>query len=118
MARHSCAAQLCAAAVVAASLLKPQSSMISAHKLVNCARDESVNPQPCMLTFCSADAQEEGLRLGEALALVRKARTGACPNAGFMRQLSALAHACERARGGEHGGALSARRPGGVRDIC
>lgn len=78
-----------------------------------------------MLALCSGNlepappsAQEEGLRLGEALALVRKARAGACPNAGFMRQLSALAYACELARDGERGGCLGAHRPGGVRDIC
>lgn len=50
---------------------------------------------------------------------MRKARAGACPNAGFMRQLSALAYACEVARDNERGGGgLSGCRPVGVRDIC
>lgn len=53
--------------------------------------------------------------MGEALQLVRKARPSACPNAGFMRQLAALARAQELAGcGSSHDGG----HPGGVRDIC
>ena len=64
---------------------------------------------------------ERGLRLEDALALVRKARPGACPNAGFMRQLGALGRPrepgagtapCGGARCGGGGG------PGGVSEVC
>jgi len=70
---------------------------------------------------------ERGLRQEEALALVRKARPGAAPNAGFMRQLGALGRPREPGAAGAHcGGGGGARRgghggpggPGGVGEVC
>lgn len=74
-----------------------------------------MHPLAVRMNFKRLVKQEEGLRVGEALQLVRKARPSACPNAGFMRQLAALARAQVLAGcGSSHDGG----HPGGVRDIC